>query len=341
MRAKFLICLIGAAFGLVVEAKADDVYVDLSVLNDLGPSSGPVMHSEPLFPVIKKSAPKFPVVKKSASKKSAAKKVAVKKPVPEKTVADKNADKQAKRKLKIKQKEIVKAPAAEEKIELPSKPDDIFKVEEIVVEKPASAAPVVEVKTEEIKEAEAPREFVAEVKDNGAQSLVPHEEATVMPNQDVQVPAEAVKSVSVSVAEKETIPVQNDVPVEPLKPAVEEKKVEPLVPVNAAPAPVKANSVSKQIVFASDSYELSDANKEKVSAIVDSFEDPKVNKIAILAYNFDNGEDVFKKKRQSLNRAIEVRSYLLGKGYKNFSIKVINITDDAEKGNIVEIDEIK
>jgi len=31
----------------------------------------------------------------------------------------------------------------------------------------------------------------------------------------------------------------------------------------------------------------------------------------------------------------------LAKGYKNFSIKVINITDDAARGNVVEIDEIK
>ena len=60
-----------------------------------------------------------------------------------------------------------------------------------------------------------------------------------------------------------------------------------------------------------------------------------------MAYNYDNGEDVFRKKRQSLNRAIEIRSYLLGKGYKNFSIKVINITDDPAKGNVVEIDELK
>lgn len=65
------------------------------------------------------------------------------------------------------------------------------------------------------------------------------------------------------------------------------------------------------------------------------------NKIAIMAYNYDNGQDVFRKKRQSLNRADEIRSYLLAKGYKNFSIKVINITDDAARGNVVEIDEIK
>ena len=49
----------------------------------------------------------------------------------------------------------------------------------------------------------------------------------------------------------------------------------------------------------------------------------------------------FKKKRQSLDRAIAVRSYLLSKNYKNFSIKVVNVTDDDSKKNLVEIEEIK
>ena len=65
------------------------------------------------------------------------------------------------------------------------------------------------------------------------------------------------------------------------------------------------------------------------------------NKIMILSYKYEDGKDSFKKKRISLNRAIEVRSYLLGKGYKNFSIKVINISGDAEKRNLVEIEELK
>ena len=86
---------------------------------------------------------------------------------------------------------------------------------------------------------------------------------------------------------------------------------------------------------------MDDIAKEKIDTIIASFDDAKANKIAIMAYNYDNGEDVFRKKRQSLNRAIEIRSYLLNKGYKNFSIKVINITDDAAQGNVVEIDELK
>ena len=95
------------------------------------------------------------------------------------------------------------------------------------------------------------------------------------------------------------------------------------------------------LFFADDSAELSEENKQKIDASVKSFEDAQKNKILILAYNFDDGQDVFKKKRQSLNRAIEIRSYLLNQGYKNFSIKVVNVTDDNTKRNLVEINEIK
>lgn len=42
----------------------------------------------------------------------------------------------------------------------------------------------------------------------------------------------------------------------------------------------------------------------------------------------------------SLNRAVEIRSYLLGKGYKNFSIKVINV-NEADKNNLVTVVELK
>ena len=126
--------------------------------------------------------------------------------------------------------------------------------------------------------------------------------------------------------------------------SAEEKTVEPLVPVAeiAAPEPkTNTEQVKREIIFAEGSYELDDVAKEKIDAIIASFDDAKANKIAIMAYNYDNGEDVFRKKRQSLNRAIEIRSYLLNKGHKNFSIKVINITDDAAQGNVVEIDELK
>ena len=64
------------------------------------------------------------------------------------------------------------------------------------------------------------------------------------------------------------------------------------------------------------------------------------NKIAIYAYNLDNGVDTFEKKRISLNRAVNVRGYLIKQGYKNFSIKVVNVEADSDKINTVELEEI-
>lgn len=71
-----------------------------------------------------------------------------------------------------------------------------------------------------------------------------------------------------------------------------------------------AEKVKREIVFAEGSSELDDLSKEKIDAIIASFDNAGANKIAIMAYNYDNGQDVFRKKRQSLNRAIEIRSYL-------------------------------
>ena len=61
----------------------------------------------------------------------------------------------------------------------------------------------------------------------------------------------------------------------------------------------------------------------------------------INSYNYDDGNDVFNKKRLSLRRIVAVRSYLLNRGYKNFMPKVINLTDDVSQSNVVELDEIK
>ena len=79
----------------------------------------------------------------------------------------------------------------------------------------------------------------------------------------------------------------------------------------------------------------------KIDTIIKSFEDTNTNKIAIYSYNLDDGVDSFKKKRVSLNRAVEVRGYLIKQGYKNFSIKVININSNSNKVNTVELEEIK
>ncbi len=96
-----------------------------------------------------------------------------------------------------------------------------------------------------------------------------------------------------------------------------------------------------KIVFAEGESTLTDEHKAQIDAIINNFVDAANHKIAIYSYNLDNGVDSFRKKRQSLNRAVEVRSYLLQKGYKDFSIKVLNIEDDSDKTNSVELEELK
>ena len=95
------------------------------------------------------------------------------------------------------------------------------------------------------------------------------------------------------------------------------------------------------LVFSEGTDTLTEEHKVQIDTIIASFENALVNKIAIYSYNLDDGVDVFKKKRLSLNRAVEVRSYLLPKGYKNFSIKVVNVDTASGKANTVEIEELK
>lgn len=335
MRKIMVLALCGLFCGWSAEqaCAADDVYVDLSVLNEIGGGSVPSAygHPEPLFPVIR-NTPQFPVVKKSAPKAPKAE-----------TPARKN-----KQKLKIKQVKVVEK---EEKIAIPAKPADIQPVREktnpAVENKPAVAKPAKDtpvgnktVKNEAKEKAAAPaveltsaparREFVADVPSAGKAPFKTEEPA---PDEKVSpAPVVPVKAES-----DENQPVGEVL-------AAAEKKAEPLVPVSGAFAakPVAdAEKVKREIVFAEGSSELDELSKKKIDAIIASFDNAGANKIAIMAYNYDNGQDVFRKKRQSLNRAIEIRSYLLAKGYKNFSIKVINNTDDAARGNVVEIDEIK
>lgn len=120
------------------------------------------------------------------------------------------------------------------------------------------------------------------------------------------------------------------------KPAENKPEIASITEVVAQPKPAIDNTVAFDDALAP----LSQDNKQKVDDIIATFEDIQNNKIGIIAYNIDDGVEVFKKKRQSLNRAIEVRAYLLDKGYKNFSIRVLNLKDEPQKANMVEIIEI-
>lgn len=161
---------------------------------------------------------------------------------------------------------------------------------------------------------------------------------SVSPAQDLQPKTEIAKpEVSAQVITEEApastgmiTPSQAETVVQPAEQAL-------LVEEQAA-APVE--TVARTIVFADGIDELNAEQINKIDTIVKGFKNEEGNKIAIYSYNLDDGVDSFKKKRISLNRAVEVRSHLIKQGYKNFSIKVININSGSDKVNTVELEEI-
>lgn len=316
------LALQGAAFAQA----ADDVYVDLSVLNNLQPGDSLFVETQPLFPVVKKAPVKKTVRKKKTPKKT----VAPAKPVAEKTPAPKKEEKAI---AILPQAPEIPQPLAE------AKPEPV---------KPANPITVAD-------DREPVRETVADVDvvrpaetDNGKALSEPKSEEVSKPaaaliepaKTEVSVPAaeETAKAPekAAAVQEAENVPAAETAPTaEP----EEKKEIKPLLPVgDKTPAVAETG---RQIFFADDSFEISPENADKIISLIETFEDPRKHKIAIYAYNYDNGENTFKKKKLSLDRATEIRSLLLNKGYKNFSIKVINITDNPEKRNLVEIEEIK
>ena len=170
------------------------------------------------------------------------------------------------------------------------------------------------------------------------------------PKEDIkaepQIPAEVAPlvtentSVPLAEAPKEEVLAEPEVKVD----TASMEQNAPTLLVEDTPAGVNLPSpqaVNNKLTFAAEVDELSDEQKSQIDGIIASFKDAKNNKIAIYAYNLEDGADAFKKKRLSLNRAVEVRSYLLPKGYKNFSIKVINVDATSGKGNTVEIEELE
>ena len=330
MRVKSVSLIIGAlAFGLSTPAQSqeqDDFYVDLSASADnMQYSDSVVVKQEPLFPIMtKEDLAKVQAREQAKKKRYEQKKAAAEKPI-----------------AIITPKEIIindETSVAEESIVEDTTPVVVGVKPDIAYE---------DVKTEEIKETVSPAP-VSPV----AEEAEPVEETITAAPEEI-IPAPAKESAEEKVLEKveeikKVEEVKEEIKKEDVKGIVElfapedeaPKVVEPLVPVDNAE---KKSSVKvpNQIFFAANSTSLAENDKSIIDAVISSFEDVKANKIGILSYNYDDGNDSFRKKRQSLNRAVEVRSYLLGKGYKNFSIKVVNTTDDSSKENLVEIEEIK
>lgn len=322
------LALQGAAFAQA----ADDVYVDLSVLNNLQPGDSLFVETQPLFPVVKKAPVKKTVRKKKTPKKT----VAPAKPVAEKTPAPKKEEKAI---AILPQAPEIPQPLAEAKPE-PVKPANPITVADDREPVRETVADVDVVRPAETDNGKALSELKSEEASKPAAALIEPAVKVEPAKTEVSVPAaeETAKASekAAAVQEAENVPAAETAPAaEP----EEKKEIKPLLPVgDKTPA---ATEAGRQIFFADDSFEISPENADKIVSLIETFEDPRKHKIAIYAYNYDNGENTFKKKKLSLDRATEIRSLLLNKGYKNFSIKVINITDNPEKRNLVEIEEIK
>lgn len=328
--------------------RAQDVYVDMSALDALSSDEVIVSDAQPLFPVVKSS--KIDKVKSNAAPKKA--KVAKKKVV-----------------AKVAPKKVVKIKEA------PLPVDSIFKPAPAEVKDVVSAAPVTSVasKVEMNNSQAAPLIDLSEKKvevisDEWVEVvdvepvIAPVDVPAVAPVDATAVAPAVVEAPIVAVVDSnatKTPIMTEEIPTQLVSQPVLSSTVAAVIPepvVSTTPAEVVPNAellldtslpsevkadTSNSIVYEEGVSELTPAQQQQIDVIISKLENPQINKIAIFSYNLDDGKDVFRKKRLSLNRAVDVRSYLLQKGYKNFSIKVINVDEQSDKINEVEIQELK
>lgn len=291
--------MVGA--GMVGSACAeDDVYVDLSVLNNLQ-AAAPAAVVQPLFPDVKNApAPKKP---RAVKRKKAEKRQEVK--LPEvKAEAKKAEDKVEMKAEAAPQPDKTETSAAETVPAVDSAKNNLNTLRQAIVENSIRKEPVA---------AETPAAETAVSAEMPADASLPVETA-VVPVENTAVVVDDKSGESLSEA------LNNNVPAE--------TQSEP-------------EKVSNAIKFGAESSELTEADKQQIDAIMAGFEDAVNHKVAITAYNLDDGKEVFYRKKQSLDRAIAIRSYLLNKGYKNYSIKVINIPAGDERVNTVDVVELR
>ncbi len=274
-----------------------------SVMVDLSVLEG--LSSAPAAYAPAATEPLFPIVKKAPKAKKVSKPVAKKsKPVV---------------KVEVKETKTVMAkeetPKAEEKVTIPQQ---IPFVE--------STEPVVVVDVEPVSE---PKEAATSEQPAVVQTLP----AAPAVAENAPAPVETAPT-----AEENSIQTEAKVEVAPAEAKAPALLVEDTLASVQLPSP---QAVNNKLTFAADADELNDEQKKQIDGIIASFKDAKNNKIAIYAYNLEEGDDAFRRKRLSLNRAVEVRSYLLPKGYKNFSIKVINVDAASGKADTVEIEELE
>lgn len=297
MRCNLLALLVG--FMLVFARQgfaANDVYVDLSALDNLPHDSIGFVRSEPLFPEVKK-APR--PVKSKVVKTKKAKPVALKKPEPVKPQLT---------------NETKPSPELHEEDLTEVLPEKDKNTETVILEIPG-----------------IPSEEPLEEEKNIASEPSETSQETTSETSPSEQPSELESLLSVE-------PVEQKEPdsVSPDKIAQEEEN-EPVEQEEVLPAQPKE---IYSFAFDDGISELSEENKRRLDDLINVFSADKKKKISIKAYNYDDGEETFRKKRISLNRATTIRSYFLAHGFKNFSIKMINTTADNEYKNTVDVEEI-
>lgn len=318
---KLLLISIMYSLMMLGEAKAsDDVYVDLSVLDNIPQDSIGFVSSEPLFPQVKKNSK--PVVAKRKAK-----------------VVKKTAVKTAKKTSSVKpivvKKEEVKIEPEEQKVVLP------------VEEKDSSVAKPKNLLPESVTVNSVPQSDSVHVVENAPteKSLVSEGESNKMDFSENKA-EEQVQSM------RTVQPVKPEETINPFKPqdetvsSLENREQENTVlSAQISDKTREDNNVLRpkeiySLSFEPDSSELTQESQQKLEKIIQLFDAEHKKKISIKAYNYDDGVEPFRKKRVSLNRATEVRSFFLNNGFKNFSIKIINTTVDNDYKDTVEIEEL-
>lgn len=322
MRKKILMFLMISAFAVKQVKATDDVYVDLSVLDAVPQDSIGFIGTAPLFPEIKKQP--IPAKKKIAPKpiKKQVKK-AQKSPVvfqePQITEPE----------IKQEPEEIsVAMPEAMENIESPILPEIAPETAESV-ESPIPSENIS--KSQQQNEfSDSEQEIVAEDQINN-EPVISGTQPIISESTGTQAESKQEQTVNPQ-GQEESLAEQ------------QENQKEEILSAKISESSEKGNIIMPREVYSlrfdTDSSNLTDDHINYLNDLQTKLDPSRKKKISIKAYNYDNGEDSFRKKRISLVRATEVRSYFLNHGFKNFGIKIINTTADSEDKNTVEIEEL-
>ncbi len=345
---------------LALPAGAADVYVDLSVLESLPTEAASAGQPLPFYvpaadssyvalpkPVVGKKEKPSPTVKAKPAEAVMKPQAKVEKPTVkaepvakvEKPAVEKPEP--APREAAATEKKPLSAVKKSGEAEIVDRPRQkaVDAVKTVVAEERRQVLPVkksaVEAKTKE-KTAVAAGLKQSAAKENSAETEEKPKVAETAKEKSSE-PESPDNKLSEPQADKNAAPVLPSTRIKPVGKTKEVKAVEPVLQplIPTAPAP---SAAEKQIVFAEKSDRLSAENLARLEEYAATLAAPGKNKIIISAYNFEDGGNSFKSKRLNLNRAVAVRSFLMTKGYKNFSIRIVN-TGNRGKRNVTEIEE--